>query len=102
MPPDPPRGREQKLTLPLKVAPFQLVCRFDTLPFVFATCMAHYSNINYLVPVLGIRTPPPPPPTHTHKNPGYGPADYTKSKGTPSKLSTSHEYGTQDYTHAKG
>ena len=67
MPPHPPRGprlgREQKFPVPLKVARFQFNNPYvgHSGPCVFGSCIAYNSNINYLVPVLEVRTPPPPP-----------------------------------------
>ena len=67
MPPDPPRGsrlrRSQNVSLPLILSRFQLLSLCWRLcPCVFRIWVAYHSNINYLVPILQVRTPPPPPP----------------------------------------
>ena len=60
-------GREQKLTLPLKVAPISVSLQVWHSALCLRNLHGALFKLNYLVPVLGIRPPPPPPPhTHTH------------------------------------
>ena len=41
---------------------FNLLPRFDALPHVFSeTCITYSSDVNYLVPIIEVCTPPPPP-----------------------------------------
>ena len=52
------------VTLPLESSQFLLVCRLETLPYVFGTCITNHLNTSYLVPVLDHEVfHPPHPPT---------------------------------------
>ena len=79
MPPDPPRGsclrRSQELPVPLEVAQFQFSSQLVgcSVPCVFGSCIAYNSNINYLVPVLEVRTPP-------NENSSLGPGHLTVTR----------------------
>ena len=61
MPPDPTKGSRLRRSqnFPSHWTDFSLIVRrLDTLPpCVFISCIAKSSNINYLVPVLEVRTP---------------------------------------------